>query len=229
MFTAEQIRALVATARPVLKSMILLGINAGYGNTDCSKLPFAKLDLDGGWTTFARTKNAYRRRGKLRPETVEALREALKVRKPPTDPKYACRVFITKYAQPFRACALGFEFEKLAVKIGMTREEADFYDLRRTSISIGIQRNDDDAVRTIMGHKRGSADMLGVYNRLQVSDERLLAVSDHIHDWLFPPAKSTPAASAPESGDGQRDAPSEPAESSLTNAGGECWPCGLRN
>ena len=73
-FTAEQIRALVATARPVLKSMILLGINAGYGNTDCSKLPFAKLDLDGGWTTFARTRNAYRRRGKPWPETVEALR-----------------------------------------------------------------------------------------------------------------------------------------------------------
>ena len=89
--------------------------------------------------------------------------------------------------------------------------------------SIGIQCNDDDAVRTVMGHKRGSSDMLGVYNRLQVSDERLRAVSDHIHDWLFPvkakakgKAKTRAkkaATSAPESGDGQPAAPSEPAES----------------
>ena len=224
-FTAEQIRALIAAsaARPSLKAMILFGINAGYGNSDCAKLPLSKVDLDGGWASFARTKNAIRRRAKLWPETVEAVREALKVRKEPTDPKYAGRVFITKYCQPFRACALGFEFEKLAVKIGMTREAADFYDLRRTCASIGIQCNDDDAVRTVMGHKRGSSDMLGVYNRLQVSDERLRAVSDHIHDWLFPvkvkakgKAKTRAkkaATSAPESGDGQPAAPSEPAES----------------
>ena len=72
----------------------------------------------------------------------------------------------------------------------MSREEADFYDLRRTCASIGVQVKDDDAVRTIMGHKRPSRDMLGVYNRLQVSDDRLRAVTDHIHDWLFKDAAS---------------------------------------
>ena len=81
----------------------------------------------------------------------------------------------------------------------MTREEADFYDLRRTCASIGLQVNDDEAMRTILGHKRLAADMLGVYNRLHVSDERLLAVTDHIHTWLF----SEDATSAAESGDGQ--------------------------
>ena len=103
---------------------------------------------------------------------------------------------------------MGFEFEKLAVKVGMTREEADFYDLRRTCASIGLQVNDDEAMRTILGHKRLSADMLGVYNRLQVGDERLLLVTRHIHDWLF---KSEVSTSASESGDGQPAAPSGPA------------------
>jgi integrase len=207
-FSAEQIRALLSAARPTLKAMILLGVNCGYGNTDCAKLALGKLDLAQGWANFARTKNGIRRRNPLWPETVEALRMSLADRKPPRDPKYANRVFITKYGQPFRACALGFEFEKLAVKIGMSRETADFYDLRRTCASIGLQVNDDEAMRTILGHKRLSADMLGVYNRLQVSDDRLRAVTDHIHDWLFTGAAAT---SAQESGDGQPAAPSEPA------------------
>jgi integrase len=205
-FRAEQIQTLLATAPPKLKAMILLGINCGYGNTDCAKLPLGKLDLDGGWANFARTKNAIRRRNPLWPETVEALRVVRASRKSPSDTKYASRVFITKYSQPFRACALGYEFEKLAVKVGMTREEADFYDLRRTCASIGLQMNDDEAMRTILGHKRLAADMLGVYNRLSVADARLLVVTDYIHDWLFTSA----ATSAAESGDGQPAAPSEP-------------------
>ena len=49
----------------------------------------------------------------------------------------------------------------------------------------GIQVGDDDALRTIMGHRRVAADMLSVYNRLEVSDERLKTVTNHIHDWLF--------------------------------------------
>jgi len=207
-FTAVQIRALLTAARPTLKAMILLGVNCGYGNTDCAKLPLGKLDLARGWSTFARTNNGIRRRNPLWPETVEALRLALRARKPPNDPQCVNRVFITKYGQPFRACALGYEFEKLAVKVGMSREAADFYDLRRTCASIGLQVNDDEAMRTILGHKRSSADMLGVYNRLQVSDDRLRAVTNHIHDWLF---KGVVATSAAESGDGQPAAPSEQA------------------
>jgi hypothetical protein len=73
----------------------------------------------------------------------------------------------------------------LAATLGLSRGEADFYDLRRTCASIGVQVKDDNAVRTILGHKRPSTDMLGVYNRLGVGDERLKAVTDHIRRWLF--------------------------------------------
>lgn len=203
---AEQIRALLAEAKIKLKAMILLGINCGYGNTDCAKLTRGAVDLEGGWVTFPRPKTAVARRSPLWPETVAALRTVLASRKSPRESADANRFFVTKYSQAFRPCAIGFEFEKLAEKVGMTRKEADFYDLRRTCASIGVQINDDDAVRTILGHKRQATDMLGVYNRLAVSDARLQAVSDHIHAWLYP----KPALKLLESDDeGQPDAPSE--------------------
>jgi integrase len=204
-FSAEQIRAVLAAAGPRLKAMVLLGINCGYGNTDCIKLVIGKLDLDHGWANFARTKNGIKRRNPLWPETVEALRAVMKARKPPNDPQYASRVFITKFGDPYRPVNLSRELGNVMVRAGMGRDEGDFYDLRRTCASIGVQVRDDDAVRTIMGHKRPSTDMLGVYNRLQVSDERLWAVADHIHDWLFKDA----GVQSPESGDGQQVAPSE--------------------
>jgi len=201
-FTAEQIRAVLATAGPSLKAMVLLGVNCGYGNMDCVKLPLDKLDLDSGWATFARTKNAISRRSPLWPETAEALRVVLKKRKEPADPVHKNRVFITKFGKAYKARNLSRELGNALERAGWSRQSADFYDLRRTCASIGVQVNDDDAVRTIMGHKRAANDMLGVYNRLQVSDERLLAVTNHIRDWLF----RDEAAQSSESGDGQQDA-----------------------
>ena len=37
--------------------MILLGVNAGFGNNDVATIPTAALDLTGNWVTFARPKN----------------------------------------------------------------------------------------------------------------------------------------------------------------------------
>ena len=207
-FTAKQIRDVLAAAGPRLKAMLLLGINCGYGNTDCTKLVIGKLDLDRGWADFARTKNGIKRRNPLWPETVESLRAVLKARRLPNDSQYASRVFITKFGDPYRPVNLSRELGNAMVRAGMGRDEVDFYDLRRTCASIGVQARDDDAVRTIMGHKRPSGDMLGVYNRLQVSDDRLRAVADHIRDWLFKDA----VVQSPESGDGQPAGPSEQAE-----------------
>lgn len=209
--TAEQIRALLAKAdaegKVKLKAMILLGINAGFGNMDCAKLTKGAIDLAAGWVTFPRPKTGVVRRSPLWPETLATLRAVLASRKSPRESGDANRVFVTKYNQAFRPCAIGYEFEKLAGRAGMTREEADYYDLRRTCISIGLQISDDDAMRTISGHQRKAEDMLGVYNRLAVSDARLQEVTDHIHAWLFP----KPASKQPESDDGgQPDAPVEP-------------------
>ncbi len=48
LLTPAEIRMLLGAADLKLQAAILLGINGGFGNTDCAALPIAALDLDGG-------------------------------------------------------------------------------------------------------------------------------------------------------------------------------------
>jgi hypothetical protein len=70
LFTAEEIRRLLDAAGRPLKAMILLGINAGFGNADCGRLPHDLLDLDCGVIDYPRPKTGIPRRCILWPETV---------------------------------------------------------------------------------------------------------------------------------------------------------------
>lgn len=63
-------------------------------------------------------------------------------------------------------------------------EGRTFYDLRRTFQTIAEGSRDLPAVQSIMGHAAGSDDMSAIY-RQNVDDERLKAVTDHVHRWLF--------------------------------------------
>lgn len=184
-FTAGQIRQVLAEANIQLRTMILLGVNAGFGNTDIVNLATRHLDLVEGWVMLPRTKTAIRRRCPLWPETTEALVKVLQTRRKPIDPKLIQRVFINNRSGKYRARNLSRELGNAMKRAGLDRKERDFYDLRRTCASIGIQVNDDDAVRIIMGHQRSATDMLGTYNRLGVSDVRLRAVTDYIHAWVY--------------------------------------------
>src|SRR5262249_61361760 len=96
LFPAEEVRALVQGATvagaegadlvrpgPQLRAMILLAINAGFGNQDCGTLPLSAVDLDRGWVDFPRPKTGLPRRCALWPETVQALRDALAARPTP--------------------------------------------------------------------------------------------------------------------------------------------------
>ena len=74
MFEAREIRALLDMARPQVRTMILLGINCGFGNNDCGRLPIDALDLDGGWVDYPRPKTGIHRRIPLWSETVAAIR-----------------------------------------------------------------------------------------------------------------------------------------------------------
>ena len=47
-FPAESIRVLIEVADVHLKAMILLGVNAGYGNNDCATLTIAAIDMKTG-------------------------------------------------------------------------------------------------------------------------------------------------------------------------------------
>ncbi len=97
LFEAKELRALIDAAGVPLKAMILLGINAAFGNADCGHLTQSAIDLDADWVTFPRPKTGIERRAFLWPETIEALRAALAERPTPKDKADAAGVFITKY------------------------------------------------------------------------------------------------------------------------------------
>src|SRR5262245_846020 len=95
LFTAEEIRTLLDAAGVHLRAMISLGVNCGFGNSDCGRLPRGALDLDRGAVDYPRPKTGIARRCVLWPETVAALRESLERRPEPKEEGNAGLVFLT--------------------------------------------------------------------------------------------------------------------------------------
>jgi len=194
MFTRDEILKLLDEAGEPMRAMIMLGLNAAYGNFDVSTLPLDALDLDGGWVNFARPKTGIDRRCPLWPETVDSIREAIERRHAPTDEADAGLVFITKYGKPFvrsHAIEKGSttvingvtqEFGKLLKRVGINGHRG-FYCLRHGFQSIGDECGDFIAVRTLMGHTF-SGDISATH-RERVSDDRLRKVAEHVRFWLF--------------------------------------------
>jgi integrase len=188
LFAAGEIRRLIDAAGPALKAMILLGINCGFGNADCGRLPLSAVNLDTGWIDFPRPKTGMPRRCPLWPETVAALREALARRRDPKDASAAGLVFITYHgagwSKPAATSAIVREVMKLLKRLGINgRHRLGFYTLRHTFRTVADEAKDQPAADLIMGHE--VAHMSSVY-REGISDERLRAVADHVRKWLFP-------------------------------------------
>jgi integrase len=180
------LRTIIDKAEQPLKAMILLGLNAGFGNSDCGRLPKSALDLKDGWINFPRPKTAIERRCPLWPETIAALQEAIARRpaaKQRSDDKL---VFITKYgaswAKDTADNPITKVFRILLDELGLHRPGVGFYALRHIFETIGGDSRDQVAVNYIMGHSDPS--MAAVY-REQIEDDRLRAVVNHVRAWLF--------------------------------------------
>lgn len=194
MFEATALRKILKHTETQLKAMTLLGINCGFGQTEISRMPKSVLNLKTGWVNYPRLKTGVERRCPLWPETVAALHDALKRRPKPRDSKLDGLVFITKYGQEWvktnekgrPADALSQEFAKLLTELGLKRPRLNFYAMRHTFETIGGETRDQVAVDYIMGHAPHSGDMASKY-RERISDERLKAVTDFVHQWLFKP------------------------------------------
>jgi hypothetical protein len=83
-----------------------------------------------------------------------------------------------------------------------------FYSLRHVFETIGGDSRDQVAVDFIMGHVR--EDMASIY-RERVSDDRLRAVVDHVHGWLFAPAENAAATNEEPEADEPNEVDEEPA------------------
>lgn len=199
MFEADEIRRMIETANVPFKAMILLGVNCGFGNSDCATLTLDALDLEAGWIDHPRPKTGVERRCPLWPETVETLRQSLAKRRKPRDKADAKLFFLTQQGRPWVRLAKkkkggnGWEdaawtdavvtmTADLLRKLKLDRKGRGFYALRHVFETIGGESLDQVAVNHIMGHTDPT--MAAVY-RERISDERLRAVSDHVRAWLF--------------------------------------------
>jgi integrase len=187
LFDAPSLRSIIAACRAPLKAMVLLGINCGFGNNDCAKLPIAVVDLDAGWVDFPRPKTAVPRHCPLWPETVIAVADAIARRAMPQDDDAAELCFLTTHGTPWRTdlssnSPISKEFGKLLVRLGLKRPRLNFYALRHTFETIGGDTGDQVAVNAIMGHVDES--MPAVY-RERIHDARLRTVADNVRCWLF--------------------------------------------
>jgi integrase len=183
LFKPEEIRQLLDNASPQLKAMILLGVNAGLGNSDCGTLPVEAVDLEAGMIDYARPKTGIDRRCPLWPETVEAIKEAIASRSRPDEYHF---VFITKYRKSWgksgTANPVSAEFGKLMKDLSLHNPGRGFYSLRHTFRTVADATQDFPSVRLIMGHVDNSID--AVY-REHIDDSRLRAVAEHVRRWLF--------------------------------------------
>jgi integrase len=174
---------------PTLRAMILLGLNAGFGNHDVATLPLSALDLGRGWLNFPRPKTGIARRCPLWPETAAALREVLMNRPAPKDEADADIVFLMSKGRRWirvmdksRTDNVAVHFTNLMQRIGAHRDGVGFYTLRHVFRTVADAARDPVAIDLIMGHSDPS---MGGHYRERIDDSRLQAVAEHVHAWLF--------------------------------------------
>ncbi len=187
------LRAMVDAAGSPLDAMILLGLNGGFGASDCSALPRTALDRPG-WIDFRRPKTGSPRRFPLWPETQAALEVVLKDRPDPIDPADSGLVFLTRFGRAFvrftdpsggkhghRSDGIAQEFARLAKRLNID-VQGSFYTLRHVFRTIADGTLDPVAAGLIMGHSDSS--IAGAY-RERIDDARLLKVTNYVRAWLF--------------------------------------------
>ena len=205
MFEQTELQKVLALAKTPMRAMILLGLNAGLGNSDLANLPLKAINLENGWVNYPRPKTGIARRFPLWAETIEALKEAIAARPAPREPEDEGIVFITKYGgrwyksifeqipdtegkgeakfRDYSDSAITKAFAKLLKAAGIEqRSGRGFYALRHVFETVAGESRDQIAVDHIMGHADSS--MAGVY-RERIGDDRLSAVVEHVRGWLF--------------------------------------------
>lgn len=201
MFEADELRKIIAVAKPAMKAMVLLGANCGLGQSDLSALPIRAVNLETGWLDYARVKTGVPRRVPLWPETVEAIKAWLPNRPEPKDRDDNHLMFLTvrgatwvtaspitqddngKHRGGTGKDAIGKALNKLLVKLGIKRKGVGFYALRHGFETIAGDTGDQVAVDAVMGHTDTS--MAAKY-RERISDERLRNVVEHVRQWIWP-------------------------------------------
>ena len=198
MFEAEELRAIIDAAGQPVKAMTLLAANCGFGQSDIARLPQSAIDFKAGWIDYARLKTGIPRRCPLWPETIAAVQEAIATRPEPKDQGDGNLAFLTqrgvrwvrsqksKTGKPLNIDSVATEFAKVMKKLGLNGGR-NFYAIRHGFQTVAEGARDMAAAQAIMGHVPATNDMGATY-RERIDDERLQAVVNHVHGWLWPVA-----------------------------------------
>lgn len=199
LFELLEARNLIEASEVPLKAMILLGLNAGFGNSDCANLPIKAIDFKKAMIEFPRPKNGIERVVPLWTETRDALKQAIENRPKASEQEFENLVFLTVFGKPWvryhisqagdgsmktvsRTDAIGEQFSKLLMRLGLKRKGVGFYTLRHTFRTLADEVRDQHAIYRIMGHVIPG--MSGVYVE-KIGLDRLQKVVNHVHINLF--------------------------------------------
>ena len=194
MFEASELRTILEHAGMPIRAMVMLAANAGFGNNDIACLPTRAIDFRTGWLDFGRPKTGVPRRVPLWPETLALLKEAREIRPKAKHAVDSKLLFLTQTGLRWvrsgkgGCCVdpLGKRFAELLRDLGLKRPGVSFYAVRHGFETIAGGCRDQVAVNAVMGHADNS--MAGVY-RERIEDDRLVAVTNHVRNWLYGKAK----------------------------------------
>ncbi|HID75572.1 MAG TPA: hypothetical protein EYP56_06195 [Planctomycetaceae bacterium] len=176
-FQREEIQTMLAAADQPLRTMILLGINGGFGDTDVVRLRVSAVDLASGRIDCPRPKTGVARQCALWPETVEALQQVMQ-----TGPRNRSTVIADRKGHPMPPQTVCRLFRRFQEGLGIYRPGRGFYALRHTFRIVAEGCRDLAAIDLILGHTpRGTAAPYAG----QIDQQRLRAVAEHVRRWLF--------------------------------------------
>lgn len=159
-FDSERINKLLSCADVKMQAMIWLGLNCGFGCTDCAELKWTDLDIVNARVKLPRRKTGILRDLPLWPETVESLKKV---------PRIGKLVFYTSRGNPYIQTLLKPDgngngkyeilntittnFSRLIKKSGLeVPKGTGFYTLRRTAATVAARSGDPFAVQRLLGH-----------------------------------------------------------------------------
>lgn len=186
-FTPSEIKSLTSESKGYMTPAIWLAINCGFGNTDVCELRWE--DIDGEWVELVRKKTYVTRAAYLWQETLEALE---RWKSTSVDSEW---VLSGVRGQKLgmgegNSTPIAHEFKAIANEVGI--EGKGFYALRHTYRTIADGCQDQEAIRMTMGHADST---ISAEYRHGVSEERLVAVSDYVRQWLLDPSGCSGKAS----------------------------------
>lgn len=186
LFTADELRQILAAADVHVRAWVLLALNTGFNNSDIADFRLQAVDWATGWCEFPRRKTGVPRRFPLWPETVNALKASAAERPEPRTRPAHDRFFLRGNGSAWDELKgdnlVTRAFTALLRHLGIARDRQSFYLLRHCFSDWAQELGDNDAVDVLMGHAN---ETIRLNYRHHFPDSRLLRVTDHVRAKVF--------------------------------------------